>query len=133
MKIIGTLSIVIFLVSANVLAISLDELKGSDYGVWSISPDGDVSRWVVIHNLEDAAKSNVFHIEVLGRKIGDKPWHIIRIKKHLAISSEALLVDLEAKEDKGNVHPDQYIGEYRLWLKSEDKPVCKTSLLECIE
>lgn len=115
-----------------VWAVTIDEVFADPYGAWELPYDKETKRWVVIHNLDSAKEGSIFHIEVLGRKKGDEPWQVQRLKSHMAITHEAFIKGL-VQPTKGKIHPDPYIGEYRAWLKSAEKVVCNTSILQCIK
>lgn len=115
-----------------VWAVTIGEIFSDTYGAWELPYEKETKRWVVIHNLDSAKEDGIFHIEVLNRKKSDEPWQVQRLKYHMAITHEAFIKDL-VQPTKGKVHPDPYIGEYRNWLKSADKLVCKTSILQCIK
>jgi uncharacterized protein DUF5086 len=124
------ITILLALYCSTSFAVTINEVFEYEYGAWLLPEEGNIKRWIVIHNLESAKEDGLFHIEVLGRAKEDEPWQVKRIKRHMAVTPEALVINL-VEPTKGKVHPDQYIGEYRAWLKSEEKFICQTSILEC--
>ena len=42
-------------------------LEAKTTGIWSISPNAQQNRWLIIHNLTEAQTTGIYHIEVIGR------------------------------------------------------------------
>lgn len=121
------------LASPLACAVSLQDVLTDNYGVWSLPPEGKLKRWIVIHNLEDARHSQIFHIEVLGLKKGDQPWQVLHLQNHMAVTAEALAKDLTAPKAKGRVYPESFDNAFDKWLVSSPQPVCQTSILDCLQ
>lgn len=111
------------------------DVGSNESGIWSIAPTEKMNRWVVIHNLEEAKVSGIYHLEVIGRNKGDAAWQIKHLVPHMAISKEALEKSIINPLKKGGVYPETYENAYSKWLKeNNDKggATCKTSILECM-
>ncbi len=104
-------------------------------GIWSIAPTQTMNRWIIVHNLEEAKNSEIFHIEVIGRNIGDEVWQIKHLVPHMAITEEALTKSVVAPLQKGGVYPETYENAYANWLREnggKGGSICTTSVLECM-
>lgn len=121
------------LASPAALAVSLQDVLTDEYGVWSIPADGKIKRWIVIHNLDDARQSQLFHIEILGLKKGQEPWQVMRLQNHMAITADALIKNLIAPKPKGKVYPEAFDNAYDKWLISSPQNICQTSILDCLQ
>ena len=120
------------LISPASFAVTLEQVLADQYGAWLLPSDENEKRWLVIHNLATFEQDKVFHIQVLAKAKEAKPWQVKRLAPHMAVSSDALIKDI-IKATKGKVHPDVYVGAYQKWLASEEKNVCRTSLLQCLD
>jgi len=105
-------------------------------GLWSLPPRGDMVRWVEIHDLDQARKSGLFHIEVLGRRRGDPAWKIEHLLPHMAITTMALRRSIVEPLTAGSVYPETFDDAYRRWQKTGASaggaPICETTLDECL-
>ncbi len=128
----GIIIILLLYLPATAVAKDIAEHKT---GIWSIAPTKTMKRWVVIHNLDEAKNSGIFHIEVIGRNIGDATWQIKHLVSHMAITKEALKKSVIAPLNKGGVYPETYESAYANWLKENNGnggTVCATSVWECM-
>ena len=131
MKIITT--IIFMFVSAIALA---QDITTHEPGIWSIAPTATMKRWIIIHNMEQARESGVFHIEVVGRNTGDAAWQVKHLVPHMAITAEALKKSVIEPLKKGGVYPETYDDAYAKWLKENNNrggSICVTSVLECMQ
>ena len=105
-------------------------------GLWSIDPDGSITRWVEIHNLDDAKKTGVFHVEVLGLRHGDPAWKVQHLVPHLAITEAALQRSIVKPLKQGSVYPETFDSAYSRWRKTRDAggdaPVCDSTVTACM-
>jgi hypothetical protein len=104
-------------------------------GIWEIAPEGTLSRWIVIHNLEEARDSGIFHIEVIGREQSGPIWDVKRIQPHMAVTKDALKRSVMKPLDRGAVYPEAFDDAYAQWKRNADsgqKVVCESSILECL-
>ena len=135
MQIVG---ILIIAASAAILTLSAQvvDLFGHRAGLWSIEPDGSTTRWVEIHNLEEAKTTGIFHVEVLGRRRGDPAWKIQHLAPHLAITTAALQRSVRKPLTRGSVYPETFDAAYSEWCKARDgggnTPVCSSTVAACI-
>ncbi|MBU0990987.1 MAG: DUF5086 domain-containing protein [Proteobacteria bacterium] len=105
-------------------------------GIWAIAGLPDQDRWIIIHNLEEAKKTGVFHIEVIGREKGQPVWSIKHICNHMAVSAEALRRSVIRPLKTGAVYPESFDTAFAEWKKkaaNNEAPVCRTSVTECLE
>lgn len=101
-------------------------------GIWALPDDQDHKRWVVIHNLEEAKKSDICHIEVIARKKGDPKWSITRICPHMAITVKALAHCVTGPLTSGAVYPESFNDAYAAWKKGTKKEICTQSVMDCM-
>src|SRR5262245_23616993 len=94
------------------------DLLSNKTGLWSIAPDGPVTRWVEIHNLNEAAATGIFHVEVLGVRQGDPNWKVQHLVPHLAITAAALQRSVVKPLKKGSVYPETFDNAYSQWQKA---------------
>lgn len=111
-------------------------LQRHEKGIWSIAGTASANRWIVIHNLREAAETGMYHIEVLGRGKGDPKWKVERIRPHLAITPQALDRSVLEPLSSGAVYPESFDDAFHRWQKERALGgafVCKTSVLPCLE
>jgi hypothetical protein len=77
-------------------------------GIWALSPDGDHLRWVEIHDLDEARRSGVFHVEVLARRSADPAWKVDHVVPHLAVTAAALRRSVRGPLARGGVYPEAF-------------------------
>ncbi len=120
------------LLASNAFASDLATHKA---GIWAIESTENMSRRVIIHNLESAATTGVFHIEVIGRKHGNAAWQVEHLVRHMAITEKALKASVKTPLNKGAVYPESFNNAYSSWQKENDGKggaICDTSLIECM-
>ena len=128
----GNAIILLLFLPAIVVA---EDIASNTTGIWSIAPAETMRRWVVIHNLQEAKVSGIYHLEVIGRKNGDAAWQIKHLVPHMAITKEALEKSIIKPLNKGGVYPETYENAYSKWVKENNGKggvICKTSILECM-
>jgi len=128
----GIISALFFMLTSAVFADGID-LKASE--IWSITPTEKTERRIVIHNPEEARKSGIFHIEVLGRDRGDAVWQVRRLAPHMAITKAALERSVVAPLERGAVYPEAYDDAYAGWRRENGGrggAVCRSSVSECL-
>jgi len=113
-------------------AASPADLFAHKAGIWALPETETHNRWVVIHNLEAAKTSGVFHIEVIARKKGAPKWSITRLCPHMAITGEALARSVTQPRSSGAVYPEGFDDAYGAWKKGGQKPICSQSVIECL-
>jgi hypothetical protein len=104
-------------------------------GIWQIGGKGKVSRWIVIHNLDEAKNTGIFHIEVIGHIKGRPSWDIERVCNHMAITKDALKTSVIRPLKSGAVYPEPFDDAYAKWKKNAEagrKDICDRSVLECL-
>jgi hypothetical protein len=105
-------------------------------GIWAIEGKGTLARWVVIHNLNEAKSTGVFHLEVIGHEKGRPSWDIRRICSHMAVTKDALKRSVTKPLNKGAVYPEAFDDAYAKWKKDAEagqKVLCDRSVLECLK
>ncbi|WP_446809106.1 DUF5086 family protein [Methylomonas sp. 2BW1-5-20] len=110
-------------------------LQVNPFGTWSIASNHNEHRWVIIHNLNEAPKSGVYHIEVIGRGNGKPIWNIRHIANHMAITEEALSRSVIKPLNKGGVYPESFEWAYKSWQDTNDGKggfICKTDVIQCL-
>lgn len=125
------------LTSQFAAAVSIEQVYAHKAAIWSLPDDQHVKRWVVIHNLKSAAQDKVFHLEIIARNKGDKVWQVQRLVKHMAVSPQALLADIQRPLNKGAVYPEPFNNAFVLWKKQSltaepQTMVCQSSILACM-
>jgi len=102
--------------------------------IWKIAGTSQLKRWIVIHNLEQAASTGVFQIEVIGRQNGKPAWQIEHLCNHMAITLAALKKSALAPLKSGAVYPEAFDSAYLRWQNAPQaqKRLCESSVLECM-
>lgn len=111
------------------------DLGAHSAGIWTIESTQDMSRWLVIHNLDEAKATGVYHIEVIGRRNGDAAWQILHLARHMAITEEALNGSVIEPLQRGAVYPESFNDAFGAWGKENDGKggeICVTSVMECM-
>lgn len=119
-------------VSASACADWTGPLDGS---LWALPPQGKLTRWVEIHDPATAA-TGVYHVEVLGRAAGAKPWQVQPLAPHMAVTEAALRASVTRPLKRGSVYPETFEYAYEAWKKQAamgDAPVCRTSIMDCLK
>jgi post-segregation antitoxin (ccd killing protein) len=104
-------------------------------GIWTIESAQGMSRWVVIHNFDEAKAAGIYHIVVIGRRDGDAEWQILHLVRHMAISGEALSRSVIEPLKKGAVYPESFNDAFDIWRKENNGAggkVCHASVVECM-
>jgi len=104
-------------------------------GIWAIPAPEGCTRWIVIHNLDEARQSGIFHIEVLEREDGKPDWEFRRLCSHMALTQEALEHSVLRPLEKGAVYPESFDDAYAAWKREAadgEAPVCSSSVAECL-
>jgi hypothetical protein len=104
-------------------------------GIWEIAGKGGLRRWIVIHNLDEAKGTGIFHIEVIGREKGRPSWDIRRICNHMAVTQGALARSVLRPLKSGAVYPESFDDAYARWKKDAEagnRVICDRSVLECL-
>lgn len=131
-----TLSVTLILLVFTSMAAGEQTLQTHKTGIWSIEGTEDMDRWIVIHNLNEASESGMYHIEVIGRKNGEPEWSIVRIQSHMAITEGALKKSVIAPLKKGAVYPEVYNDAFREWTLQNKKgtaDICLKTVTECLQ
>lgn len=116
-------------------ALSSEWSRAIDHEIWKLSSQAGTHRWLIIHSKEQKDALPLYHVEVLERKSGEKPWHFKRLAAHMAITEEALKRSVIKPLDKGAVYPESYEAAYAEWKKINAQgvaAVCRTSVNECL-
>ena len=103
--------------------------------IWSLAKSGTERRWLVIHNLEEAHSTGIYHVEVLARAPGSKPWEFRRLAAHMALTETALRNSIVAPLKKGAVYPEVFDDAYAKWRAQSQQghaEVCRTAVIECL-
>ncbi|MCP5197139.1 MAG: DUF5086 family protein [Gammaproteobacteria bacterium] len=111
------------------------DLAAHRSGIWSIESTRDMNRWLVIHNLESAKTTRVYHIEVIGRKQGNAAWQVERLVRHMAITEKALKASVKEPLKNGSVYPESFYNAFAAWQQENNGKggsICDTSVMECM-
>lgn len=117
------------------VTVTAGDITSHKTGIWSITPTATMKRWIIIHNLQEAKISDVFHIEVIGRGNGDAVWQVQHLVSHMAITGDALRKSIIKPLNRGGVYPETYENAYSEWLKENNGSggsICKTSVMKCM-
>ena len=112
------------------------DIFGHPLGIWKIEGNALQKQWLIIHNLEEARHSGLFHIEIIGRKKGQPTWSIIRIRNHMAISLEALKRSVIRPLKSGGVYPESFDSAYARWKEAADQgraDICISTVADCLK
>lgn len=97
------------------------DLAKHQIGVWAIESTQDMSRWVIIHNLESAESIGLYHIEVIGRKHGNAAWQVERLVHHMAVTEKALKASIKEPLEKGGVYPESFNNAFSAWQQKKKR------------
>jgi len=112
------------------------DILGHKLGIWQIQGTANQNRWLIIHNLEEAKATGVFHIEIIGRNNGQPAWSIVHLRDHMAISLEALKRSVIRPLKRGAVYPESFDTAYTQWKQAADGgrlDICATTVVDCLE
>ncbi len=127
----------IFLLLANTgFCASDSDLIQHDKGIWSIQGTTQKTMWIVIHNLQEARETGIYHIEVLAKGIDAPAWDIEHFIKHIAITQSALAKSVLKPLNKGAVYPETFDDAYKDWQNlnsGQGGPVCTSNLSDCMQ
>lgn len=92
--------------------------------------------WIVIHNLNEAEQTGIYHIEVLARGFHDPVWKVEHVVKHMAITQSSLASSVIKPLNKGAVYPETFDNAYNDWQKENSGKggfICTSRLSECMQ
>lgn len=104
-------------------------------GIWSIESTAQEKRWLIIHNLAEGQRADLYHIEVIARRKGEPVWKIRHLAKHLAIRQAALLRSIRQPLNKGAVYPESFLSAYQQWQQQNNGAggdICQTDVRSCL-
>lgn len=130
----GTLALVAVLAGGSTAA-PVPDLQAHRAGMWEIAAPRGESRWIVIHGLDDAGRTGVYHVEVLSRRAGAPAWDVQRVRRHMAVTKAALERSVVRPLTRGAVYPEPFDSAYAAWRAEnagEGGAVCATSVAECL-
>ena len=127
--------VVIFLtLGAGLLAAEQPPLRSVKN--WEVRGAPGRITWVELHDV-DGADASVIHVELLSRKKDDKTWDITHIRKHIAITLDALQRSvLRPLRDQRGVYPESFDFARKHWqdeATAGKRDVCTTTLYECVD
>jgi hypothetical protein len=89
-----------------------------------------------IYQVERRNGTQLYHIEVLGRRTGDRPWEVLHLVPHMAITEAALLRSIRGPSRELGLYPEAFDGAYVQWQQlnaSGKAPICSRSVEYCME
>jgi hypothetical protein len=103
-------------------------------GLWQIAAKGSLTRWIEIHNLDEAKQSGVFHIEVLGRARDKARGPVEHVRSHMAITPAALARSVLKPLKTGSVYPESFNSAHARWLAlpASARDVCDRTVIACL-
>ncbi|MDO9105645.1 MAG: DUF5086 family protein [Methylovulum sp.] len=125
----------LFVLMAQPVSSAGVDLQQHKPGIWSFSATKKLHRWVIIHNLEEAKTTGIYHIEVIARGLHDPAWQIQHLARHIAITETALAASVLKPLTKGAVYPESFDGAYRAWQREnqgQGGTVCRQTVLACL-
>jgi|SRR5271165_2963275 len=105
-------------------------------GTWKIRGTPEQTRWVEVHMIEPWNGTQLFHVEVLGRKTGDPSWQVIHLVRHMAITEQALRRSVLRKSRELSVYPETFDGAYAVWKSryaNGKAAICEVSVEDCMK
>jgi hypothetical protein len=130
------LSLVGVLFFSSLFASAEGPVRSFEQEIWEVHGPADKLTWLIIHNLEEAKQTGLFHIEVVARKKNAPKWAVEHVCNHLAITAEALERSVIRPLSSGKVYPESFDSAYAEWRKkaeSGEKVICTTSLEDCLK
>ncbi|MEP7456065.1 DUF5086 family protein [Phyllobacterium sp. SB3] len=94
-------------------------------------------RWAAVYN-SPQNNDPFYHVQVFEKDRGSKPWVYKLLALHLVVTPEALAASKQGKQAKVYQYKDvEFRYAYRAWLNDpverRKTPVCRTSILDCLE
>ena len=132
------MKIILFLITVlfNYSVYAEVNIESNPTGIWSITDTAKQNRWLIIHNLTEAQKTGIYHIEVIGRNKKAPAWQIQHIAPHIAINKSALFASIIKPLNKGDVYPETFNNAFTAWQKENDGKggaVCTTFVIDCMK
>jgi len=106
-----------------------------DVGSWVIRGTPIEARWVEIHQVERRNGTQLYHIEVLGRRTGNCSWEVLHLVPHMAITEAALFRSIRGPSRELGLYPETFDGAYVQWQQlnaSGKAPICSRSVEHCM-
>lgn len=122
----------IVLAAAAVSAATQGEIEA---GNWGIRGTPIETRWIEIHQVERWNGTQLYHIEVLGRRKGSRSWEVLHLVPHMAITEAALMRSISGPSRELGVYPETFDGAYVQWQQlnaSGKAPICNRSVKDCM-
>ncbi len=107
-----------------------------DVGCWGILGTPIETRWIEIHQVDRWNGTQLYHIEVLGRRKGSRSWEILHLVPHMAITEAALMRSIRGPSRELGVYPETFDGAYVHWQQlnaSGKAPICNRSVKDCMD
>ena len=119
---------------SGTMAAAQPDVYSIDY--WEIPGPANQITWVEIHNSKEAKASGIAHLSVLTRKKGAPRWALVRVRNHIAITTEALQRSVTRPLKTRGAYPERYYEALHRWQddqKSGKAIVCSTSIEELLK
>jgi len=112
------------------------DLQSHKKGIWSIQGTAEKKMWVVIHNLNQAKVTEIYHIEIIARGVKEPAWKIDHVVTHMAITKSALAASVLKPLNKGAVYPESFEAAFNDWKTQNSGnggDICKTNICDCMK
>ncbi len=103
-----------------------------------LSVSSETLQWADVYKaLPDRPDDPYYHVRVIKRQKGWKPWQFKELAFHMAVTPKALEASRIHEKAKIYSYKDVEIrGAYRRWLDDpstrSEVPVCDTNILSCV-
>jgi len=100
--------------------------------IWTLPSAPGTVRWLIIREKTQDKRGELYHIEVLEKKDGQKDWQFKRLTPHMAVTENALRWSLVKFQRTGDVYPESYDAAYKAWSSTYNAPICTSSVNKCL-
>lgn len=117
-------------------AVSATAHRGEiDVASWGIRGSAIETRWIEIHQVERWNGTQLYHVEVLGRRRGSRSWELLHLVPHMAITEAALMRSVREPSRELSVYSETFDGAYVQWQQLNvggKAPICARSVEDCM-
>jgi hypothetical protein len=103
---------------------------------WRLASPPGITRWLEIHNLQDARSSGIYHVQVLERSANSPQWEIRSLADHIAVTTAGLRASILGVASEKPVYPERFDAAYQEWKELEahgEAPVCHSEVAKCLQ
>lgn len=103
--------------------------------IWRIRAPEGVVRWIEIHDLAEGNSTGIYHVQVLERRSGSRPWQFRSLAAHMALTESALRASIMGAGSERSVYPETYESGLQAWkdrAATGKAPLCRSEVTQCL-